>query len=158
MMSVHCLKHLAVVLIAVLLPCEVQAQKPFDPAKISGLRSTATPPANPPPIPAWEPAFAQQLERCWKKPYGGADVPRVQAEFAIRLKSDGTLDGPPIASAFNGPMTPYYQAYQESARRALIECQPYHLPADQFDQWKYFTPVFAEKKNSAQSHPASDPH
>ena len=29
--------------------------------------------------------------------------------------------------------------------RAIIECQPYNLPAAYFDEWKFFEPVFTEK-------------
>ena len=42
--------------------------------------------------------------------------------------------------------TPYLRVYQESALRAIIECQPYNLPAAYFDEWKYFEPVFTERK------------
>jgi hypothetical protein len=37
----------------------------------------------------WGLMFKQQVERCWKKPYGGIDE-RPEAAFAIRLKRDGT--------------------------------------------------------------------
>ncbi|WP_156898799.1 cell envelope integrity protein TolA [Bradyrhizobium erythrophlei] len=155
MLNVRCLKHFTVVFIAVLPSCEAlaQGQKPFDSAKIRDyvrgfVGPTST--ANPPLLPLWAPTFRQQVDRCWKKPDGGSELPDVQAEFTIRLNSDGTLNGPPIPSVFNGPMTSYYQAYQESAQRALIECQPYQLPVDQFDQWKKFNPVFSNAKSSAQ--------
>ena len=42
--------------------------------------------------------------------------------------------------------TPYLRVYQESALRAIIECQPYKLPAAFFEEWKYFAPVFTEQK------------
>ena len=44
------------------------------------------------------------------------------------------------------PATPYLKVYQESALRAIFECQPYRLPAAYFDEWKYFAPVFTEPK------------
>jgi colicin import membrane protein len=44
------------------------------------------------------------------------------------------------------PATPYLKVYQESALRAIIECQPYKLPAAFFEEWKYFAPVFTEQK------------
>ena len=44
------------------------------------------------------------------------------------------------------PTTPYLRVYQESALRAIIECQPYNLPAAYFEEWKYFAPVFTERK------------
>ena len=39
----------------------------------------------------------------------------------------------------------YARAYSESALRAIIQCQPYNLPAQYFEEWKSFTPVFQER-------------
>src|SRR6185369_228565 len=92
----------------------------------------------------WGSMFKQQVERCWKKPYGGIESQKPEAAFTIRLKRDGTLEGMPVPEGT--PATPYLRVYQESALRAIIECQPYNLPAAYFDEWKYFTPVFTERK------------
>ena len=92
----------------------------------------------------WGAMFKQQVERCWKKPYGGIESQKPEAAFAIRLKRDGTLEGMPVPEGT--PATPYLRVYQESALRAIIECQPYNLPAAFFEEWKYFAPVFTERK------------
>jgi outer membrane biosynthesis protein TonB len=92
----------------------------------------------------WGTMFQSQVERCWKKPYGGIESQNPEAAFTIRLKRDGTLEGMPVPEG--SPATPYLRVYQESALRAIIECQPYNLPAAYFDEWKYFTPVFTERK------------
>ena len=92
----------------------------------------------------WGALFQSQVERCWKKPYGGIEAQKSEAAFAIRLKRDGTLEGMPVPEGT--PATPYLRVYQESALRAIIECQPYKLPAAYFDEWKYFAPVFTERK------------
>lgn len=92
----------------------------------------------------WGSMFKQQVERCWKKPYGGIEQQKSEAVFAIRLKRDGTLEGMPVPEGT--PATPYLRVYQESALRAIIECQPYKLPAAFFEEWKYFAPVFTERK------------
>ena len=68
-----------------------------------------------------------------------------EAVFAIRLKRDGTLEGMPVPEG--APATPYLRVYQESALRAIIECQPYKLPAAFFEEWKYFAPVFTRKRS-----------
>jgi len=91
----------------------------------------------------WGAMFQRQVERCWKKPYGGIESQKPEAAFAIRLKRDGTLEGMPVPEGT--PATPYLRVYQESALRAIIECQPYNLPAALFEEWKYFAPVFREK-------------
>jgi colicin import membrane protein len=92
----------------------------------------------------WGAMFQSQVERCWKKPYGGIESQNPEAAFVIRLKRDGTLEGAPTPEGTPG--TPYLRVYQESALRAIIECQPYNLPAAYFDEWKYFAPVFTERK------------
>jgi hypothetical protein len=92
----------------------------------------------------WGALFQSQVERCWKKPYGGIESQNPEAAFAIKLKRDGTLEGMPVPEGT--PATPYLRVYQESALRAIIECQPYNLPAAFFDEWKYFAPVFTERK------------
>ncbi|NOJ46914.1 cell envelope integrity protein TolA [Bradyrhizobium archetypum] len=91
----------------------------------------------------WGSMFQRQVERCWKKPYGGIESQKPEVAFAIRLKRDGTLEGAPVPEGV--PATPYLRVYQESALRAIIECQPYKLPAAFYDEWKYFAPVFKEK-------------
>ena len=53
-----------------------------------------------------------------------------EAIFSIKLKRDGTLETTP--TAVSNPSTPYFRVYQESALRAIIECQPYNLPAAVF--------------------------
>jgi outer membrane biosynthesis protein TonB len=90
----------------------------------------------------WGAMFQSQVDRCWKKPYGGLEPQNPQIVFDIKLRRDGTLEAPPVAEGT--PATPYLRVYQESALRAIIECQPYNLPAVYFNEWKYFSPVFTE--------------
>jgi outer membrane biosynthesis protein TonB len=92
----------------------------------------------------WGRMFQDQVERCWKKPYGGIESQNPEIAFEIKLKRDGTLEAPPVPEG--SPATPYLRVYQESAMRAIIECQPYNLPAAYFEEWKYFAPVFTERK------------
>src|SRR3954454_37207 len=92
----------------------------------------------------WGAMFQQQVERCWKKPYGGIESQKPEVAFAIRLKRDGSLEGMPVPEGT--PSTPYLRVYQESALRAIIERAPYKLPAAFFEEWKYFAPVFTEQK------------
>jgi outer membrane biosynthesis protein TonB len=92
----------------------------------------------------WGAMFKDQVDRCWKVPYGGVESQSPEVAFDIRLKRDGTLDGPPVPEGT--PATAYLRVYQESALRAIIECQPYNLPAAFYDEWKYFAPVFNNRK------------
>src|ERR1700694_4975409 len=67
----------------------------------------------------WGALFQSQVERCWKKPYGGIECQKPEAASAIKLKRDGTLEGMPVPEGT--PATPYLRVYQESALRAIIE-------------------------------------
>ena len=88
----------------------------------------------------WGALFKEQVLRCWKKPYGGVEPQRVEAEFSIKLKKDGTLEAMPIAQT--SPASPFQRVFQESGLRAIIECAPYRLPPAFFEEWRYFNPVF----------------
>ena len=92
----------------------------------------------------WGAMFKEQVNRCWKVPYGGIENQNPLAVIDIRLKRDGSLDGAPVAET--QPTTPYLRVYLESAMRALLECQPYKLPPQFYDEWKYFAPEFAPPK------------
>jgi hypothetical protein len=93
----------------------------------------------------WGPMFRSQVERCWRKPLGGDAT--VETAFAIRLTRAGWLLEPPLPES---PGTSdYAMAYQNSAIKALNECQPYKLPIENYDEWKHFAPVFTERKGNA---------
>ena len=88
----------------------------------------------------WGALFKEQVLRCWKKPYGGIEAQRVEAEFSIKLKKDGMLEAMPAAQT--APGSPFQRVFQESGLRAIIDCAPYRLPPAFFEEWKYFNPVF----------------
>jgi outer membrane biosynthesis protein TonB len=91
----------------------------------------------------WGSMFRRQVENCWKKPYGGVEQERPEVAFNIRLTKEGKLEAMPVPEGT--PSTTYARAYQESALRAIIACQPYNLPAQFFEEWKAFVPVFQER-------------
>src|SRR5262249_21044807 len=81
----------------------------------------------------WGSMFRRQVELCWKnKPYAGIDQQAPVVVFSIKLKRDGTLEAMP--AVVETPPGAYARAYQESALRAIIQCQPYNLPATFFDE------------------------
>ncbi|HZR76576.1 protein TolA [Bradyrhizobium sp.] len=93
----------------------------------------------------WGAMFQQQVERCWNKPMGALESQHPEAAFTIRLRRDGTLEAAPVPEGT--PATPYLRVYQESALRAIVDCQPYHLPPGMFEEWKFFSPVFTERRS-----------
>jgi hypothetical protein len=88
----------------------------------------------------WGTMFQSQVGRCWKQLDGVKDGPRTDVVFAIKLKPDGTLDGSPVPDQKTAASQPH--TLLDNAVRAIIQCQPYKLPAEYYDEWKYFAPVF----------------
>jgi len=88
----------------------------------------------------WGAFFKEQVLRCWKKPYGGIETQRIQVEFSIKLKKDGTLEAMPLVNT--QPTSEYQRVFMESGRRAIIDCAPYNLPQAFFEEWRFFYPVF----------------
>ena len=99
----------------------------------------------------WGPMFRSQVQRCWKKPYGGDAT--VEASLRIKLTRDGSLMEEP--SADSAATSDYVAAYQKSAIKALNASQPYRLPIEYYDEWKHFVPVFSERDRKASDGPFS---
>jgi hypothetical protein len=90
----------------------------------------------------WGPLFQAQVSRCWTKPDSGKEPRTAETVLRIKLSRSGALDGTP--TVVNAARTPYTKAFEQSAIRAVIACQPYHLPDAFFDEWRHFEPVFSE--------------
>jgi len=88
----------------------------------------------------WGAMFRQQVLRCWKQPYGSIEATRIEVEYNIKLKKDGSLEAMPVA--VTSPTSPFQRVFLESGLRAIIECAPYRLPPQFFAEWQAFIPVF----------------
>jgi|NGEPerStandDraft_6_1074524.scaffolds.fasta_scaffold211314_2 hypothetical protein len=90
--------------------------------------------------------FQSQVGRCWKKYTNdsGTKIQTTNTGFEIKLKRNGMLEGPPVPE--EAAATPDLRLDQDNVARAITECQPYQLPAEYCDEWKYFAPVLAAKR------------
>ncbi|PDT71571.1 hypothetical protein CO675_36505 [Bradyrhizobium sp. C9] len=80
----------------------------------------------------------------------------MKVEIRIDLTREGRLDGQPVLGPGSAAATTdFARAYQESALRAITECQPYNLPVEYYDQWKKFTSVFLETPPGQTGKPAA---
>jgi colicin import membrane protein len=79
-------------------------------------------------------ALRGQIERCWNVPAGVEDAGSLKVSIKFRLDRSGSIEGnPQIVSGGGGGGIG--RAAAESARRAVLQCAPYTLPADKYDAW-----------------------
>jgi len=79
-------------------------------------------------------ALRSAIEQCWSVPIGLSDAVDMRVTVTMRLSPDGALDGKPTVEATGGEQAAR-RAFAGSARRAVMKCSPYTLPADKYDTW-----------------------
>lgn len=78
-----------------------------------------------------------QMQRCWRIDPGARSAERLRVSVRVRLKPDGTLMAPPeFQNVGQLADNAYYRAAAESARRAILECQPFRLPQEDYNLWQ----------------------
>ena len=78
--------------------------------------------------------LSAEVKRCWTIPAGWTDPRQAAVTLRFLLRRDGTLDGDPAVVEF--PATPVGAAAAKAAIAAVTQCGPFHLPAEQYEQWK----------------------
>jgi hypothetical protein len=82
------------------------------------------------------------IQQCWNVPVGLENDSSNIITMGVKLTRDGRLEEEPRRIApLSGSAAGILQAY-EAARRALIRCQPYDLPADKYETWREIEIVF----------------
>jgi outer membrane biosynthesis protein TonB len=89
-------------------------------------------------------ALNGQIGRCWNIPVGGLGAESIVVKIHILLNKDGSLAGQPEIR--NQGSSPFFQAAADAAVRAVLQCQPYSLPPEKFDQWNELTLNFDPKR------------
>jgi outer membrane biosynthesis protein TonB len=80
-------------------------------------------------------ALRSRLRQCWNPPVGAADVAKLYVVFRVLFKRDGTILNNPVL--VEAPPSQIGPVLAESAKRALLQCQPYTmLKPEHYDQWK----------------------
>ncbi|MFZ1813987.1 MAG: cell envelope integrity protein TolA [Rhizobiaceae bacterium] len=79
-------------------------------------------------------ALRGAIERCWSVPAGISDAEDMRVTIRMRLTRDGAIEGDPEVEATGGE-SGARRAFAGSARRAVLKCAPYQLPADKYDTW-----------------------
>ncbi len=78
-------------------------------------------------------ALRSQVQRCWQLPVGWTDPREVTVTLRFKLNQDGTVNGTPSVEQY--PASNYGTVAAEGAVRAVLQCGPYQLPAEKYDQW-----------------------
>jgi colicin import membrane protein len=80
-------------------------------------------------------ALRRRLSECWSPPVGAANAPNLKVVLRVLFKRDGSVAAPPALVA--GTPSPYGPAMAESAKRAILSCQPFTMLRPQtYEQWK----------------------
>jgi len=83
-------------------------------------------------------AIRAQVAPCWNPPVGGRDVRRMTVTVRVQYGRDGRVIGIPQPDTPTGTTAAnadYARAFAETARRAVLRCQPLKLPAEMYDLW-----------------------
>lgn len=87
-----------------------------------------------------------KVQDCWSVPVGLRNAANLVVTLSVELSPHGRLvDVPKIIDPV-GALSPEQQQAFESARRALIACQPYQLPEEKYKSWNNMEVVFNPKK------------
>jgi outer membrane biosynthesis protein TonB len=79
-------------------------------------------------------ALRGQIQRCWNIPAGAADAQNLRVSVKFKLDRNGAVEGDAQVIS-GGGASGVERAAAESARRAVLKCSPYNLPADKYDAW-----------------------
>jgi len=97
--------------------------------------------ATPRPVTDDTPAFqvvADQAKLCWIPPLGMRDTDDIEVSIKVTLNLDGSLRGEP---AILNPQRiteggDSARQFAASTRRAIVDCAPYKLPAENYKKWQ----------------------
>ena len=81
-------------------------------------------------------AFKQQVQKCWNLPTRAANAEKLIVTIRMQFNRDGTLNGNPEIVNKGSIKNDFERVVAESARRAVIQCQPYKLPTEKYETWR----------------------
>jgi outer membrane biosynthesis protein TonB len=87
-------------------------------------------------------ALRSMIRPCWSPQVGAPNAADMVVDFDISLNPDGSVAQAPQLTGQSASMVAsnnYTRAAADAAKRAIIECAPYKLPANQYATWRAFT-------------------
>jgi colicin import membrane protein len=89
-------------------------------------------------------ALIRRISDCWSPPPGVDAASKIYVVLRVEFKIDGTMTQQPVL--VEGTASPLGPALAESAKRALLLCQPFTmLKPEHYDQWRVFDMKFDPK-------------
>jgi colicin import membrane protein len=86
-------------------------------------------------------ALRRRLIQLWSLPTIAKDAQESTIDISMKLKRDGTLDGPPEVLTHGD--SAWFKAARDSALRAIARGQPFTmLRPEHYDQWKEISVTF----------------
>ena len=80
-------------------------------------------------------AFRRRITDCWSPPVGLDSAQELVVVFRVLFNSDGSVKAGP--DVIGGKLNPAGPIFAESAKRAILQCQPYTmLRKETYDIWK----------------------
>src|ERR1700742_24363 len=80
-------------------------------------------------------ALLARLRQCWNPPIGASNSDSLFVVFRVLFKRDGSVMQTPVL--VQGPASQFGPALAESAKRALLQCQPYTmLKPEHYEEWR----------------------
>lgn len=94
-------------------------------------------------------ALQSQIYRCWNVAglVGSPNPNDLVVDFDIMLNPDGTVGSARLLTLGGNA---YTRAAAEAASRAIYTCQPYHLPANRYQQWREINPLHFDPRQMMQ--------
>lgn len=80
-----------------------------------------------------------QMYRCWRAPLDAPNPAKLRVTVRARLNPDGTLQSVPEIvnqGQINRSNDRFWRTAADNARRAVLKCQPYKLPAEKYALWR----------------------
>lgn len=115
--------------------------RPLDTSKLATELTTAAPSKaaiDPRAAATLAQSIRAQVAPCWNPPAGGRDVRRMTVIVRVSYSRDGRVIGLPVAETPTGSTTAnadYARTFAETARRAVLRCQPLKLPQELYELW-----------------------
>jgi hypothetical protein len=80
-------------------------------------------------------AFRARLSQCWNPPAGVTEATKIYVVLRVLFRPDGSMAREPVV--VEGPASALGPALADSAKRALLLCQPFTmLRPEHYEQWK----------------------